>query len=336
MSDRSLWVDYSKAIGIVLVVYGHVARGVYNASIPVNVGVYTLVDSLVYTFHMPLFFFLSGLFFMNSLGRRGRLKLISSKIDTIVYPYLLWSLIQGGVIVVLSSFTNNKVEASTLLTILWQPQWQFWFLYALFMIFVFSSILFNSSENRLILLAFAVSILLYIFQKQLPSAYNLGFITNNLVFFIAGILYDRYKKLFPGSGDLNFTLFAFIIFAVSQYIFHLQLDMNYEDKGVLSLLLAMISIVFIVLLSQSLVRKPIHWFLIVGSASMSIYLLHILAGSGVRIILVNLFYIYDPAIHLVIGTLAGVIFPVVVFYFAKHYVWVNYLFSAPLSRLIKK
>ncbi len=46
MSDRSLWVDYSKAIGIVLVVYGHVARGVYNASIPLNVGVYTLVDSL--------------------------------------------------------------------------------------------------------------------------------------------------------------------------------------------------------------------------------------------------------------------------------------------------
>ncbi|MBC7755034.1 MAG: acyltransferase family protein [Bdellovibrio sp.] len=60
---RTLWVDYAKALGIMLVVYGHVTRGLYNAQIPMNENLFKLIDSIIYSFHMPLFFFLSGLFF---------------------------------------------------------------------------------------------------------------------------------------------------------------------------------------------------------------------------------------------------------------------------------
>ena len=63
MQERNVWVDYAKAIGIILVVYGHVARGVFNAGLPMDEGEFVLVDSIIYSFHMPLFFFLSGLFF---------------------------------------------------------------------------------------------------------------------------------------------------------------------------------------------------------------------------------------------------------------------------------
>jgi hypothetical protein len=63
LNKREIWVDYSKAIGIVLVVYGHVAHGIYKASLPINKDVYLLIDSVIYSFHMPLFFFLSGLYF---------------------------------------------------------------------------------------------------------------------------------------------------------------------------------------------------------------------------------------------------------------------------------
>lgn len=336
MYDRNLWVDYAKAIGIFLVVYGHVSRGVYNASIPIDVGLYTLIDSVVYTFHMPLFFFLSGLFFMHSLEKRGKLRLVFSKVDTIVYPYLLWSFIQGGVMVFLSAFTNNKADANTLLTILWQPHWQFWFLYALFMIFLLSSILFSANNDGVVIITFAVSVLLYVFQNTIPGAFNSGFIENNLAFFIAGILYNRYKEYLPNSGNLYLTFTIFFVFVFSQYLFHEELGLNYEDKGLISLLLAMVSIVFIVLLSQSLARKPLQWILLIGSASMSIYLLHILAGSGVRIILKNIFHIYDPVIHLLFGTFAGVIFPAVVYYLTGRYYWLNYMFSAPISRLVIK
>ena len=56
--NREVWIDYAKAIGIILVVYGHVARGLYSAGIDIPYELYVLIDSIVYSFHMPLFFFL--------------------------------------------------------------------------------------------------------------------------------------------------------------------------------------------------------------------------------------------------------------------------------------
>ncbi len=112
MKNRSYWVDYAKAIGILLVVYGHVLRGLYDANILFSKEFYELSDSVVYSFHMPLFFFLSGLFFYNSLLKYGGIKLIKNKIDTIIYPYIIWSIIQGLIEVFLSSYTNGDSSYS--------------------------------------------------------------------------------------------------------------------------------------------------------------------------------------------------------------------------------
>ena len=129
--NRENWVDYAKAIGIILVVYGHVARGVVNAGVEVSESTYLLIDSILYSFHMPLFFFLSGLFFVSSFQKRGAVGLVFSKIDTIVYPYLLWSLLQGTIEVYLSNYTNGSVSFSEVFSLLWSPRAHFWFLFAL-------------------------------------------------------------------------------------------------------------------------------------------------------------------------------------------------------------
>lgn len=63
MNKRLDWIDKAKGIGIILVVYGHVARGIFNAGIPMNEKSFGIIDSVIYSFHMPLFFFLSGFFF---------------------------------------------------------------------------------------------------------------------------------------------------------------------------------------------------------------------------------------------------------------------------------
>ncbi|SUY94743.1 acyltransferase [Klebsiella pneumoniae] len=93
---REAWVDYAKGIGIILVVFGHVNRGLYSAGIQLSGSSYLLTDSIIYSFHMPLFFFLSGLVFLrNPWIKRGKTSFVISKIDTIVYPYVSWSLLQG-------------------------------------------------------------------------------------------------------------------------------------------------------------------------------------------------------------------------------------------------
>ncbi|STU64905.1 acyltransferase [Klebsiella pneumoniae subsp. ozaenae] len=79
---REAWVDYAKGIGIILVVFGHVNRGLYSAGIQLSGSSYLLTDSIIYSFHMPLFFFLSGLFFTQSLDKKGKTSFVISKIDT--------------------------------------------------------------------------------------------------------------------------------------------------------------------------------------------------------------------------------------------------------------
>lgn len=45
---RILWIDYAKAFAMFFVVIGHVNSGNY-------------LTNWIYSFHMPLFFFLSGI-----------------------------------------------------------------------------------------------------------------------------------------------------------------------------------------------------------------------------------------------------------------------------------
>jgi fucose 4-O-acetylase-like acetyltransferase len=63
---RFQWVDTAKGTGIILVVYGHVIRGLHSAAI-VSEQMFYFSDTLVYSFHMPLFFVLAGLFFTRSI-----------------------------------------------------------------------------------------------------------------------------------------------------------------------------------------------------------------------------------------------------------------------------
>ena len=130
MSPRLQWVDCGKGIGIVLVVFGHVLAGTHGAGI-LGDALFSYTYSFVYGFHMPLFFFLSGLFVERSLAR-GTGPYFRSKLWSVVYPYVLWSLAIGTVNIALAGQTNTAPDLARLLAIWHQPVKGFWFLYALF------------------------------------------------------------------------------------------------------------------------------------------------------------------------------------------------------------
>lgn len=54
---RQDWPDLARGIGIVLVVIGHVWRGLMATGLPIDPGLFAAVDGLIYAFHMPLFSF---------------------------------------------------------------------------------------------------------------------------------------------------------------------------------------------------------------------------------------------------------------------------------------
>ena len=333
MKNRENWVDYAKAIGIILVVYGHVARGLYNAGINFPVYLYQITNSVIYSFHMPLFFFLAGLFFYNSFSKKGSKKLIFSKIDTIFYPYVIWSILQGTIEIVLSSYTNANASPSEVLSLLWSPRAHFWFLYALLSIFVVLSVLYSVISRRFTIPIFLCSLALYLFPSLLPQGLIFGYISNNIVFFVLGIIFTLYFRQVHFSSWVAFSCLA-VSFVVAQWIFHSYLSLTYTDQGIESFLLACISIAFVVSISLRFSRVDYKFFAYIGASSMGIYLMHILAGSGSRVILSKAFGVESVVTHLVVGCLVGVILPIVALLLIDK-LKLKYLFSAPVSNWVE-
>lgn len=75
MKERDSQLDVLKGIGIVLVVFAHTYKG--------------CLSGLIYLFHMPLFFFLSGAALNYSKNRNDMLK----RFKHIMVPYFTFSLV---------------------------------------------------------------------------------------------------------------------------------------------------------------------------------------------------------------------------------------------------
>lgn len=326
---RADWVDYAKGIGIILVVYGHVARGLYNAGVALPEPIYRLIDSIVYSFHMPLFFFLAGLFFYDSFSKRGGQKLVFNKLDTVFYPYLLWSLTQGSIEVILSNYTNGEVIFSEVLALLWSPRAQFWFLYALFTIFVVSSVVFSLVSKKFSLLAFFIAAILYLLQSILPQFTIGNYLYQNLVFFYFGLIFTIYFRT-DGHPVTRSLIILSIAFIAAQWVFHISMSLTYLDRGIASLLIALISILFIAALSIWISEKKFKALAFIGASSMAIYLMHILAGSGARVILNSFLGISSYIPHLIAGCFFGILLPIIALVIVQKFK-IPYIFSAPLS-----
>lgn len=81
-NDRILWVDALKGIGIILVILGHI----YS--------IYNKVNIWIYSFHMPLFFFISGYLSLNSLkSNKSNKEYLIKKIKTLLIPFIIFEII---------------------------------------------------------------------------------------------------------------------------------------------------------------------------------------------------------------------------------------------------
>jgi len=336
---RLAWVDYAKGLGIILVVFGHANRGLYSAGVYLSERTYQLIDSIVYSFHMPLFFFLSGLFFVQSLEKRGKTQFILGKIDTIVYPYIIWSFLQGSIEVLLSHYTNNPTHFSGVLSLLTQPRAQFWFLYALFMIFALATLLYTKkSYNLLLPIMLILSALLYILVGSKYHSFHVDYIIQFFVFFLAGAFAIKYTENMAHCS-VKTTALLFVVFLFLQWLFHIYFQLVYTNIGTLSLLLAATGIALIVAISIQLEKIGMTWLKKLGELSMIIYLMHILAASGMRIFSIKFLHIENWYINALTGTLCGIIVPVIAYSIINR-IKFNFLFEPPsrfsLQRIFNK
>src|SRR5271155_4829946 len=91
---RLAWIDYARGIAIFLVLYRHIFEGIKRAGLDTSHYAYLEHANIIFfSFRMPLFFIISGLFVGSSLNKRGLREFILNKWRLILYPYFLWAVI---------------------------------------------------------------------------------------------------------------------------------------------------------------------------------------------------------------------------------------------------
>ncbi len=100
LNSRMLWPDVLKSLAVFLVILGHVSS-TYDSR-----GYSSPLALWIYSFHMPLFMMLSGMFFKYSLKKDFK-SLLIDKSRLLLLPLLSWGLM-NFVIEVLSFTDINK------------------------------------------------------------------------------------------------------------------------------------------------------------------------------------------------------------------------------------
>lgn len=315
--SRDTWIDYAKAIGIILVVYGHVVRGIKSITPQEISPILTFIDKIIYSFHMPLFFFIAGIFFYKSFEKYGYKGILKNKVCVILYPYILWSLIQGGIELLSSQYTNHSITAEDILT-LWEPRAQFWFLYALFFCFLVAAsirLIFSNHQHIIVIMLLAAT--LFIYRDLLLFNTTMKLISKSYIYFELGVFYTLIKN--NHHFNKYILLLTATILIVSQTL----------ESRVQPLLYAVIGISILIMLAKTIERKyQSETLRIIGMASISIYLMHIIFGSGVRVILTHCLHIQNISIHIMAGMFFGIALPTLAYMVITRYK-INWIYSAP-------
>ena len=314
--ERRPWLDVARGIGMILVVIGHMLRGLVSTHLWPAGLLADWIDYSLYTFHMPLFFYLSALNVRASL-RRGPRAFLIVKAWNIVYPYFLWSLIQGGIIMALGHGVNMPVTGADLADIWFRPVAQFWFLYALMICHVLAAFVPGCRAMLVLsLLAFIVFELLSVRPTLALTLHDLPAYAVGLCGFQSLSVLARTPKTWLLALSLGFAAAVIAGGALS----------GMDPTGMASVPAEIFGIMLVVHLSRTFQDYRVAWLATIGSTSMTIYILHLLAGAGTRIVMQRLHAPLNPYYYLLVCTSVAIIVPM-----ALHVVVQRLRLSGPLG-----
>lgn len=209
MDKRITWIDTARTIGIFLVVLGHICTN-------------KVAYDVIYSFHMPLFFILSG--FLYSLERKEKFYLKNFKnimIPFFIYGtlcYIYWVLIERHLRI---QQINIYKPLINLVVMNGSSEWfvqnaALWFLPCLFLvkiIYHYIQTRINRKKGLLIILtlvSFAISYYIYKI-KNIDLFFTLNRVGLYLPFYVVGVHLSKYK-------DNNQKLFKVLIGSIIIFI----------------------------------------------------------------------------------------------------------------------
>jgi fucose 4-O-acetylase-like acetyltransferase len=195
--ERNYYLDNAKFFLIFLVVLGHVIEQHTARDISLKALYLT-----IYSFHMPMFVFISGMLSTKICSAEIFKKNIASLIVPLIIFQALYEILDFSQTGHFSNYTKN-----------FQPYWILWYLFSLFFwrigLFIFDNLRFS----------FLLSIFIALIAGYIPeTGYYLG-ISRTLTFFPIFFLGNILTQNFLSRLDFKLNKFLFSIVLISAFLF---------------------------------------------------------------------------------------------------------------------
>lgn len=323
MSTRNRLIDIVKGLGILLVVVGH-----FNpAGAPVW---YEVLRQWIYSFHMPLFLFVSGYLYMT-VSHRPDVSDCSSltiylkrKASRLMLPYLVFSILaitlkllsQGNALV------DHPVTPMAYLHMLWRPEagYLYWYVWSL-LTFLIIIPFFRTKRSRMVLFLCALLLHYYVvlhetygcfsFITSLTDLFALDQSCRMFLWFMLGVIVGDHpavgSRLFSDSSVKAHRWVSVIVFVLLSILFVYY--PAYDEGSLPALLLPYVGIVACISLGSMI--DAMRWgsgcLSLLGQSSYFIYLSHtIFMGLAKSVIMSRYSELTDGVFCLVALVVIGV------------------------------
>ena len=230
---RMDWVDMAKGLAMILVMFGHA---------PISLR----IQAVIYTFHVPLFFFMSGYLFSN-VKYNNFTAFLKKRIITIGIPYFCFSFIEYIYFFV----ANNKENVSPLTSFIGTliplrynngtlHNGTLWFIACLFMceMIFFLIVKYTKNDKRKIITCLVISAIIggiynrYI-GKPLPWSIDVAFIA--VVFYGIGYLIKGIESKVSKLVNIKYLVIFLIVNVIIGHLniryMNARVDMSASEYG---------------------------------------------------------------------------------------------------------
>lgn len=320
--QREIWIDNVKVIACILVVLGHLFQSMAKSNVlPAN-DVYQWFNQTIYYFHVPLFFICSGYLYqklsvVNDIHSWG--KNVLKKLLVLGVPYFTFSLATWVLKILFSSSVNDEIGGLGD-TLFFHPTAPYWYLYALFFLFLITP----SFRNKTVAVTGLIIALTF---KTLgffggDGVQVISYILSNEIWFVIGMCLSvfGFKKYLLKISLIIPIVTGVIFLLLSTWIYRVGIS-----NGVISFLLGLLACCSIVILMAKIYdyRKQSAAFGILAKYTMSIFLLHTLFAAPLRTVLFKL-SIQNAVIHVVLGIAISFIGPMIATVIMKKSKWLEF------------
>lgn len=312
-------ISFLQVFGILLVVLGHSPN---EEGIP-------FLSKWIYSFHMPLFIFISGYLFYLTTKDICNVKLfdfIKKKFIRLILPYIVISSIAYLPKVFLSKFAQRSIDLSigSYVHSLLYP-WDnvirfFWFLPTLFFIMIIVVILLKITKNKLyIVFCFSIIFSFVVLNFIDIDVFNINGIFNYMLFFCLGMMYCKYEVKVDAVLEKNISKIFILVFtiliinAVTNLFDNTIIkdnEFDYIKYRFFYVSIAISGIILSIILSKLYCKCNYNFFKHLEDKTYTIYLLSWFSQIFVRIIgyqILNLSMIYVVPISFILGVYVPVL-----------------------------